>query len=67
MIPDPLQELNNIVEKDGKAAIKPRREQLQEKLDDNNIRGFLFDRTDRSKAGLNMDDYDSHRRTVQAR
>jgi 5S rRNA maturation endonuclease (ribonuclease M5) len=57
--PDLLQELNNIVEKDGKAAFKLRREELQEKLDHNKIRGFLFDRTNQVKPDYDMGDYDA--------
>jgi hypothetical protein len=57
--PDLLQELNNIVEKDGKAAFKPRREELQEKLDHNNIRGFLFERTNQVKPDYDMGYYDA--------
>ena len=47
------------MEKDGKATFKPRREELQEKLDHNNIRGFLFDRTNQVKPDYDMGDYDA--------
>ena len=44
--PVPLQKLNDIIRRKGTAVLKPRKEELEDKLSNNNIENaFLFDRT----------------------
>jgi hypothetical protein len=58
--PDELQGVNDIMEEIGTAALKPRREELQDKLANNSIKNeFLFDRTNRIKPNYDTDDYEA--------
>jgi hypothetical protein len=58
--PDELLELNNVIRQKGTAALEPQREELQEKLRNNNIKNaFLFDRTNKIKPDYDFDDYDA--------
>ena len=53
--PDELQELNNVIRQKGTAALEPQREELQEKLRNNNIKNaFLFDRTNKIKPDYDL-------------
>ena len=58
--PDDLQGVNDIIEEMGTAAFKSRREELQDKLANNNIKNaFLFDRINVVKPNYNTDDYEA--------
>ena len=58
--PDDLKELNDIVKEKGTAALKRQREELLDKLANNNIENaFLFDRTNEVKPDYNYDNYDT--------
>ena len=58
--PDDLQGVNDIMEEMGTAAFKSRREELQDKLANNNIKNaFLFDRTNVVKPNYDTDDYEA--------
>jgi len=58
--PDELQELNDVIRQKSKAALAPQREELQEKLRNNNIKNaFLFDRTNKIKSDYDFEDYDA--------
>jgi len=55
-----LKELNDIVKEKGTAALKRQREELLDKLANNNIENaFLFDRTNEVKSDYNYDNYDT--------
>ncbi len=55
-----MKELNDIVKEKGTAALKRQREELLDKLANNNIENaFLFDRTNEVKSDYNYDNYDT--------
>lgn len=54
--PRPLQKLNDIIRQKGTAVLKPRKEELEDKLSCNNIENaFLFDRTNKVQLLANYD------------
>jgi hypothetical protein len=54
--PGPLQKLNDIIRHKGTAVLKPRKEELEDKLSNNNIENaFLFDRTNEVQQLANYD------------
>jgi hypothetical protein len=54
--PEPLQRLNDIIRQKGTAVLKPRKEELEDKLSYNNIENaFLFDRTNKVQLLANYD------------
>jgi hypothetical protein len=60
VMPEPLQKLNDMIEKKGKSILKDRREKLQGQLSNNNIENaFLFDRTNNVEPGYNIKHYDA--------
>jgi hypothetical protein len=51
-----LQKLNDIIRQKGTAVLKPRKEELEDKLSNNNIENaFLFDRTNEVQQLANYD------------
>lgn len=60
VVPEPLQELNDMIEEKGKVILKDRREKLQEQLSNNNIKNaFLFDRTNNILSDYSIKHYDA--------
>jgi hypothetical protein len=54
--PGPLHKLNDIIRQKGTAVLKPRKEELEDKLSNNNIENaFLFDRTNEVQQLANYD------------
>lgn len=59
VLPESLQQLNDVVEEKGKLKLKDQREKLQERLSDSGIEhSFLFDRTNNVLPDYNIKNYD---------
>jgi hypothetical protein len=64
--PERLQRLNDIIRQKGTAVLKPRKEELEDKLSYNNIENaFLFDRTNKVQLLANYDISDYEKAVIR--